>query len=65
MKRPKLKRYKKHKDMIKAAISNIPERLHAKLTAAFNKQEEERRKDEEFIQKNRLEIEINRRANSA
>lgn len=61
MKRPKSKRFKKHGDMIRAAVSNIPKRKLAVSKMEAAKEADERRKDEEFVQKNRLEIEINMR----
>ena len=57
MKRPKSKRFKRQRDMVKAAVFSIRRRERDVCI----KEEEERAKDEEFFQKNRLEIEMNRR----
>lgn len=64
MKRPKSKRYKLHKDLIKTAIANIEPRIEAKRRVAADVADAERIADEKFIQENRLELEINARANN-
>lgn len=64
MKRSKSKRFKLHKDLIKTAIANIEPRIETKRQAAADVAEAERIADEKFIRKNRLELEINARANN-
>lgn len=61
MKRLKSKRYKLHKDLIKTAVANIEPRIETKRRAAADVADAERIADEKFIQKNRLQIEMNRR----
>ena len=65
MKRPKSKRFKLHKDLIRTAVANIETTNRNKRQAVADVAEAERIADERFIQKNRLKIEIHRRANSA
>lgn len=61
MKRPKSKRFKLHKNLIKTAIANIEPRIETKRRAAADVADAERIADAKFIQENRLEIEMNRR----
>jgi len=61
MKRPKSKRFKLHKDLIKTAIANIEPRIETKNQAAADVAEAERIADEKFIQENRLVLEVNAR----
>ena len=61
MKRPRSKRFKLHKDLIKTAIANIEPRIETKRRAAADVADAERIADEKFIRENRLEIEMNRR----
>lgn len=62
MKRPKSKQFKLHKNLIKTAIGNIGLRIETESRAAADVADAERIADEKFIQENRLEIEMNRRA---
>ena len=64
MKRPKSKRFKLHKDLIKTAIVNIESRIETKRRAAADVADAERIADEKFIRENRLEIEMNKGANN-
>jgi hypothetical protein len=61
MKRQKSKRFKLHKDLIRTAVANIEPRIEAEKKAAADVAEAEKIADEKFIQKNRLQIEMNRR----
>ncbi len=54
MKRQKSKRFKKRKDLISAFIKG----LYHRQGAVLNKQAEEKKLDEQFVEKNRLELEI-------
>ena len=64
MKRPKSKVFKRHKDLIEFAISNIDPRCEALEEAAVQFEKEEKAKDAAWVQENRLELEINARANN-
>lgn len=61
MKRPKSKRFKLHKDLIKTACANIESRIEAKKQVTADVAEVERIADEKFIQENRLVLEFNAR----
>lgn len=61
MKRPKSKRFKLHKDLIRTAVANIEPRIETKRRVAADVVDAERIADEKFIQENRLQIEMNRR----
>ena len=61
MKRPKSKRFKLHKDLIRTATANIELRQETKRQAVVDVAEAERIADEKFIRENRLVLEINRR----
>jgi len=61
MKRPKSKVFKRRKDLIKAVVSNVDQRAAEEVA----KDAEEAAKDKAWVQKNRLVLEINARANNA
>lgn len=61
MKRPKSKRFKLHKNLIKTAIANIEPRIETKERMVADVAEAERLADEKFVQENRLVLEVNTR----
>lgn len=61
MKRPKSKRFKLHKDLIRTVVANIESRMDTKRQVAVDVADAERITDEKFIQENRLVFEINAR----
>ena len=64
MKRPKSKVFKRHKDLIKFAVNNIAPKREAREYQIACWQRVEKDKDEAWVQENRLELEINARANN-
>ena len=61
MKRPKSKVFKHNKDLVKFAVNNFNRKQEAKRQLVAD----EKAKDEAWVQENRLELEINARANNA
>ena len=64
MKRPKSKVFKRHKDLVKFAVSNIDPKREAKRQAITDHAEAEKKKDEAWVKENRLVLETNARANN-